>query len=187
MYAKINEKNEIWGCMNKNICANLEIERKYIIIKPDICELEALPGYRKSEILQIYLDSPAGVTHRIRKRSCGENTVYTETVKTRVDKMSSNEFEREIGKDEFSSLRKEMKHGTRELLKTRHVFMHGERLLEVDVYPEWERTCILEIELEDRDETVKLPDQIKLVREVTGDFSYSNASMSHVFPKEDMV
>jgi CYTH domain-containing protein len=42
----------------------------------------------------------------------------------------------------------------------------------------------METELEYRDEEVILPSFIKILREVTGDRSYSNAGMAESFPPE---
>jgi CYTH domain-containing protein len=68
--------------------AGIEIERKYIIKLPSIDDMKNEAGYTVSRITQIYINSPAGVTHRVRKREYADKTVYTETRKTRIDKMS---------------------------------------------------------------------------------------------------
>ena len=60
----------------------------------------------------------------------------------------------------------------------------GEHTVEIDIYPEWDSTAILEVELRSRDEQISLPDFIKILKEVTGDKRYSNASMSRTFPEE---
>ena len=164
---------------------NLEIERKYIIAMPDIENMQSMESYGKSEMLQIYLPSKNGETHRIRRRTYSDKTVYFETVKIRVDKMSSNEFEREISKDEFDLLAKMHDLNTRPIEKVRHTFLYKGQLFEIDVYPEWKSTAIMETELEDRDTSVEIPEFIRIVREVTGDKRYSNAGMSRAFPIED--
>jgi CYTH domain-containing protein len=164
--------------------AGIEIERKYIIKLPSIDDMKNEAGYTVSRITQIYINSPAGVTHRVRKREYADKTVYTETRKTRIDKMSVVEDEREISEEEYLSLSKNLKIGTRPVLKTRHTFKSGENVVEIDVYPEWKKTCILETELSDRGETVSFPDFIEIVKEVTGEFEYSNASMAKSFPPE---
>ena len=56
--------------------------------------------------------------------------------------------------------------------------------MEIDVYPEWKSTCIMEIELESEDEVPSLPDFIRVVKEVTADRRFSNHSMSKSFPEE---
>ncbi len=164
--------------------AGIEIERKYIIKLPDIDKMKREAGYTVSKITQIYINSPTGITHRVRKREYADKTVYTETRKTRIDKMSVVEDEREISEEEFLAVSKNLKVGTRPVLKTRHTFKSGENVIEIDVYPEWKTTCILETELGDRGEKVAFPDFIEIVKEVTGEFEYSNASMAKSFPTE---
>ena len=162
----------------------VEIERKYIIEKPDIGVIEKMNGYTVSDIVQIYLPAAAGQTHRVRSRSYGDKTVYIETRKIRIDKMSVTEIERELDKEEFLRLSENILEGTRPIIKRRHTFDMGGVIAEIDVYPEWERTCIMETELPSRDTEVKMPSFIRIIAEVTGDKRYSNAAMSRSFPEE---
>jgi CYTH domain-containing protein len=161
-----------------------EIERKYIIRIPDTETMRKYEGYTESEILQIYLKTESSGTHRIRRRLTDGKAVYTETKKIRIDSMSCIEDEREISEYEFSSLSNGALKGTAPVRKVRHTFEYKGHTFEVDIYPEWKRTCILEIELSTRTESVEFPDFIKMIEEVTGNRAYSNASMSRAFPKE---
>ena len=164
---------------------NLEIERKYIIEKPQIDKMRECGAYTSSEIVQIYLDAEAGVTRRVRSRAYADGRVqYFETEKRRVDKMSAEERERKITKAEFDNFSLQIVQDTRPIIKTRHTFDYLGQTFEIDVYPEWERTCIMETELPSRDTEVKMPDFIRIIAEVTGDKRYSNAAMSKSFPKE---
>lgn len=162
----------------------VEIERKYIIEKPSIADMQTMADYTASDIVQIYLKSSPTLTRRIRSRAYSDNTVYTETVKVRIDEISANESEREITAERFDELSREIADGSRVLHKTRHTFSYGRHTVEIDVYPEWENTAVLEVELRGRDECVLLPDFIEIIKEVTGDKRYSNASMSRAFPEE---
>lgn len=166
---------------------NTEIERKYVIKKPDMEKLSAQGEYTVSEITQIYLLSEPKTTHRIRLREYEDRREYTETKKVRIDKMSSYEDEREITESEYRELEKQIASTTRPLKKTRHTLTLDGITYEIDVYPEWHSTCILEIELDSREQNPKIPDFIKIVKEVTGDKRYSNASMSRCFPEELLV
>ena len=162
----------------------IEIERKYIIRIPSEEQMHCCGVYTVSEIEQIYIESSPLVTHRIRSRKRKGKTVYTETKKIRIDKMSSYEDEREICDSEFNALRNKIKEGTTPIIKTRHTFDYIGKTFEVDVYPEWKKTCIMEIELKSREEEVKFPPFINVLKEVTGDKAYSNASMARSFPSE---
>lgn len=161
-----------------------EIERKYVILMPNVEVLKKYSDYLSTPIEQTYLLSEEGVTHRVRMRKYAYRTVYTETKKIRIDKMSSEEMEREITEEEYLSLLKSRDPERKTVVKTRHSFSVGGQLFEVDVYPEWERSCILETELESRDTRVRMPKEIRVLLEVTGDRRFSNAAMAKAFPKE---
>ena len=162
----------------------IEIERKYIIKMPDMEFIRGCEGFTESEILQIYINSPSSVTHRVRRRKFSSRTVYTETKKRRIDKMSAVEEEREISENEFNILRENIKEGTAPIKKNRYTFLYNGKVFELDVYPEWKETCILETELVSREERVEFPSFIAVLEEVTGNPAYSNAGMARLFPRE---
>ena len=162
----------------------LEIERKYIIEMPNISLLFAQEGYTKSDITQIYLSSQKGETHRIRRRIFCDRDEYTETRKIRIDEMSVTEIETEINQTEFIKKAEKIEQGTVPVIKTRHTFVFDGQIFEIDIYPQWSHTAIMETELASRDDRVNMPPFIRIVREVTGEKGYSNAAMSRSFPDE---
>ncbi len=162
----------------------VEIERKFVIVMPSIDELSRQSDYTVSRITQTYLESDGSVTHRVRKREWEDRTVFTETEKKRIDKMSANETESEIGETEYLKLLGNKKAGTSTVIKTRHTFTYLDKTVEIDIYPQWKESCVMEIELESREEKIALPSFIKIVKEVTGDRTYSNAAMAECFPQE---
>ncbi len=162
----------------------VEIERKFIVEKPDPEVLEGIEGYTRSEILQIYLNSKSGETKRIRRRQYPDRTLFYETRKIRIDPMSSTEIEREITEADFEERSKDIKTGTSPVKKIRYTFEYSGHTFELDVYPEWKKSSIMEVELGSREEKVIFPPFIKIVKEVTGNKNYSNASMSRRFPRE---
>ena len=166
---------------------NVEIERKYIIEIPDFNLLAEASDYTVSEIEQIYLSSPSGITHRIRRRAFADRIEYTETKKVRIDKTSAYEDERKISESEYSALALRRAPDSTPLTKVRHTFSYLGQIFEIDVYPNWQRSCIMETELASRDTVVEMPPIIHIKREVTGDKRYSNASMSRTFPDEVTV
>lgn len=164
----------------------IEIEKKYIIEMPDISLLMKNGEYTVSQITQIYLPSEKGETRRIRRRKYQDRAEYTETRKIRIDKMSATEIEREITEKDFLELSCMPLENTSPIVKTRHTFRYMNQTFEIDVYPSWEKSCIMETELEDRESIVEFPDFINIIKEVTGDKAYTNASMSRHFPKEEI-
>ena len=163
---------------------HIETERKYIIEMPDVALLQKEKGYFKSEIVQIYLESEPHVTRRVRSRTSEGGTVYTETKKIRISKMSAIEDEREISELEFSELLKKVRCGSSPIKKVRHAFSYCDGAFEIDVYPYWKRTAILETELPSETTVIKMPPYVKILREVTGEREYTNSAMANSFPKE---
>ncbi len=162
----------------------IEIERKFIIKMPSAAHLATLRDYTRSEIEQIYLSAPEGITRRVRRRASADKVRYYETVKTRIDKMSVIEDEGEICAEEYERLRAEILPGTSPIYKTRHTFSHDGLTVEIDIYKGWCRTAVLECELPSREHALSLPPFIEVVREVTGEREYSNAAMAKRFPEE---
>ena len=52
---------------------------------------------------------------------------------------------------------------------------------EIDVYPFWEETAILEIELEHEKQKYTIPNFIEVIGDVTGNRDYSNSSLVSKF------
>ena len=151
---------------------------------PDISALSRYEGYYATDIVQTYLCSEAGVTHRVRRRTYADRTVYTQTKKVRIDKMSSEERERELTEREYLEFLSISDGDSKPVVKTRHSFTYRGQLFEVDIYPEWTRTCILETELADRSARAEFPPEIRVLLEVTGEWRFSNAAMARSFPTE---
>ena len=136
---------------------HIETERKYIVRLPDFEALSALPGYSQSDIEQIYLPAEPGRTRRIRRRAYADKTVYTVTAKTRISPMSSYEDEHDISEEEYLALREQRDRSRNIVNKKRYTFLYKNTLFELDVYPFWRRTCLLECELRSEKVIVELP------------------------------
>lgn len=162
----------------------VEIERKFVVAMPDLSALAKLDGYSSSEIEQTYLAARRGITRRVRARRYADKVVYTETKKARIDEMSSREKETELTEDVYKEMLADTLPGTVTIRKTRHTFPYRDHTVEVDVYPNWTKSCIVEIELKSRLEKVEFPDFLHIIAEVTGDERYTNASMAREFPDE---
>lgn len=170
--------------MSENAKTGVEIERKYIIKMPDILLLSDQAEYTISDITQIYITPAEGETHRVRRRVYSDRVQYIETRKIRIDSISVTEIEHEITEQRFSELSENILVDSKPVLKTRHTFVYRGQIFEIDVYPQWKNTAIMETELSNREERAEIPDFIEIIREVTGEKIYSNASMSLSFPPE---
>ena len=157
-----------------------EIERKYLIEYPDIKWLESNPSCRRIEIIQTYLNSAAGEEVRIRQRGFGGNYLYYQTIKRKVSDIKRVEIERRLSQAEYLKLLMEADTTKRQIRKTRYCLTYDNQYFEIDVYPFWTDKAIAEIELSDENAAVAFPKQLKVIREVTGDEAYKNASLAKI-------
>ena len=158
-----------------------EIERKYLIEYPDLIILE---NYPKSDIAQTYLKTNDGMTSRVRKRTSGGVTKYIFTEKKRITDVKCIENERELSAVEYEELLKLADTERRTVIKTRYCVPYNGRVVEVDIYPFWSDRAIAEVEMESEDEEVCLPDFIKVIRDVTAERAYKNASIAKKIPDD---
>ena len=70
--------------------------------------------------------------------------------------------------------------------KTRYCLTENNRYYEIDIYPEWKKQAILELELSSEEEEDILPEDIKVIREVTTDETYSNYELARKMPEESV-
>ena len=159
----------------------IEIERKYLIRKPDTAALDALAA-EKWEITQTYLLTEDDSTERVRRVREANGTRYFHTVKRRLSTLSSVEDEDEITAENYESelLRRDPQR--RAVEKTRWRIPYAEHLLEIDVYPFWENAAVLEIELTGEDDKATYPDWVEVLADVTADTRFKNASLARQVP-----
>ena len=158
-----------------------EIERKYLIEYPDLNILESYP---KSDIAQTYLKTNDGMTSRVRKRTSEGVTKYIFTEKKRITDVKCIENERELSAVEYEELLKLADTERRTVIKTRYCVPYNGRVVEVDIYPFWSDRAIAEVEMESENEEVCLPDFIKVIRDVTAEKAYKNASIAKKIPDD---
>ena len=155
-----------------------EMERKFLIAFPDISWLESNPLCRKVEIEQVYLKSDPGEEIRVRKRGENGHYMYYETHKRPISGMKRMSTERHLSQSEYRHLLKNADPERHRISKTRYCLTYENRYFEIDIYPFWKEQAILEIELRDEKEEICLPSEIRLIREVTDDPEYKNASLA---------
>ncbi|MBQ2265336.1 MAG: hypothetical protein II341_08035 [Oscillospiraceae bacterium] len=156
-----------------------EIERKYLILYPDLVKLALIPGCRRTQIEQTYLTDEDGMCRRVRKRGTPQDGwQYTLTKKQHVAFGERIELEEEITPEQYLALLHEAAPDKRTVRKERCVFTFRKQVFELDLY-EFSRTlATLEIELEQIDTPVTLPSFVQVLRDVTDDERYSNYALS---------
>lgn len=163
----------------------LEIERKYLILRPDEALLDERCE-RRIEIEQIYLTStPSQGSRRIRHSRWQDGEAYYYSEKLRVTDLTRIEREREISAEEFEALRTQAAPDRRPILKTRWCVPYGGHTLEIDLFPFWQHQAFCEVELSGENVVPKLPDWITVLREVSGDKRYNNNHLARRIPAED--
>ena len=156
-----------------------EIERKLLIEYPDIHWLESLPNCQRIEIIQTYLKTDEDEEVRVRQRGSDGHYIYTETTKRTVSSVKRVEIERRLSEREYLRLLMNADTTRRQIRKDRYCLTYENQYFEIDVYPFWEDKAIAEIELSDESTEIKFPEEIRVIREVTDDEAYKNASLAN--------
>ena len=162
-----------------------EIERKYLIEMPDANFMIRQPDCRVWEIEQIYLKSEPGETRRVRKVTENGRETYFRTFKKRITFVTAEENEAEISREAYENYLKERDTDLQTIEKRRYRIPYCGHLLEIDVYPFWQKQAVLEIELESEAESALIPEWLKIKREVTSDKRYKNVALARNIPLED--
>ena len=159
----------------------MEIERKYLISRPNLHLLEKLPNCELVHIVQTYLksDDPSE-ERRIRQRGSNGSYVYFMTRKKKGDGIKRVEIENRLSQEEYIALLVEADPAYRPIHKERYCLSANGLYYEIDIYPEWKDKAIMEIELHSEDQEVVFPDEIDVIREVTDDPAYSNHELARI-------
>lgn len=158
-----------------------EIERKFLIEYPDLSRLEGDPNCKKVEIIQTYLATDnADEEVRIRQRGEGGNYIYFQTTKRKLSGAKRVEIERRLSREEYLALLMNADTSRRQIRKNRYCLTYQNQYFEIDIYPFWSDKAICEIELKSEDEAVHFPPMLKIIREVTDDEAYKNASLAKI-------
>ncbi len=157
---------------------HLEIERKFLVAYPDLKWLEAQPNSRKVEIIQTYLRSAPDEEVRVRQRGSEGHYTYYLTTKRPVSGMKRVEIERKLTQSEYLELLMNADTTKRQIRKSRYCLMYDNQYFEIDVFPFWDDQALMEIELSDEDQEIRFPKEIRILKEVTGDPAYKNASLA---------
>ncbi len=155
-----------------------EIERKFLIEYPDIRMLEQNPNCRKVKIIQTYIQSDGEGEVRIRQRGENGNYIYFKTTKKAVDSIKRIEVEQRLSQEEYLELLMLADTSKKQIRKDRYCLTYNNQYFEIDVYPFWQDKAICEIELSNENDAIDFPDYIHIIKEVTEDEEYKNASLA---------
>ena len=108
------------------------------------------------------------------------NYIYFQTTKKAVTDRKRVEVERRLSKDEYLRLLMDADPSCRPIRKTRYCLTWENQYFEIDVYPFWQDKAIMEIELSNENAEIRFPKQINVIKEVTDDNRYKNASLARI-------
>jgi len=165
----------------------LESERKFLVDSPkswfDLSEIvDNLVDIKR--ITQTYLTPiKEGQVIRVRKTIEGlagkTKTVYHFTQKELVSPGVNKEKEKKISKEKYENLLGKSNKDKVPIEKTRFVFRYYDQVFELDVFKgHLKGAAILEIELNDIEDQVKLPSFLTYLKEVTDDIRYANYNLA---------
>ena len=154
-----------------------EIERKFLIKYPNLSKLNEF-AHNKIEIIQTYLESSSDQELRLRQRGDGKSFVYTKTRKWKVNDFKRVEFESRISKEEYLSMLMDADTQINQIRKTRYCIVYKNQYIEIDIYPFSNDKAILEIELNDENQTYELPPFVEIIKEVTKEDKYNNINLA---------
>ena len=72
------------------------------------------------------------------------------------------------------------------IYKDRYCVNYMGQLLEIDVFPFYSDRAFLEIELSDEAQPIFIPPWLEVIKEVTEDQRYTNASLARNIPYDDI-
>ncbi|MBM3260975.1 hypothetical protein FJY93_01010 [Candidatus Kaiserbacteria bacterium] len=172
-------EHEIYALLG--IPVPIEIERKFLC---HYVEANHWPMPHEMILIeQAYLlSSDPAVTSRIRKRGQdGANFLYFRTDKKYLGPGKNEEIERVISAREYATLFATQRDPSKKLIrKTRVCFPYEGQYLEYDMIPirGGKTLYMLEVELTEENTQVKIPDWIKVIKEVTDDPEYTNVRIA---------
>lgn len=154
----------------------LEIERKFLVEYPDIQKLDLR---KKISIVQTYLHRGKNDSQRrVRRLEENGNVSYTYTEKVFLSPMTREENEFSITPEEYGRLIADADRSLTPVEKVRFCFNYKDQLFELDTYPFSEKLAIMELELDSPEQEINFPGSVRVIKDVTADSRYSNASLS---------
>jgi len=168
-------------CRILGIPVPVEFERKFLLSH---VEWRDLPHHQTVDIEQVYLLGETDQEEiRVRKRGQFDSYCYFKTRKVATSTLGKRlETERSISGRDYYEERFAHSDPTRQpIVKDRTCFLWGNQHDELDVirHPErHENLILLEVELTEENSHVEIPPFVEVVREVTGEGKYSNASLA---------
>lgn len=156
-----------------------EIERKFLVEMPDLSEVEKLPGCRRVEIEQAYLPTANDERLRVRKWVEDGQAIYYKTRRRRLNGKKI-EVEERLTQRGYKEMLEEAGSALQLLHKTRYSISYDGQLFQLDLYPFWQDQAVVKLEMNEENGQVRLPPELKPIREVTGERAYKDYTLAEL-------
>ena len=83
-----------------------------------------------------------------------------------------------ISKDEYLKLLLSADTTKHQIRKDRYCLTYKNQYFEIDIFPFWKDKALLEIELNHENQPITFPKDLKIIKEVTNEPAYKNASIA---------
>lgn len=151
-------------------------KKKYLVAMPDCAALKKLYGAAPAEMMQTYLVPVRQDTERrIRQQKNGSGYLYFYTEKRIAPDGTRWVTEKPISEKEYVAYLMEADVSLHSVIKQKYSFTYDKRRMELDVYPFSSDKAILFAYGAD---TGRLPPEIEILRDVTGEAEYKNRALA---------
>lgn len=156
----------------------VEIERKFLIQKPNLDDISKYVAITAVNIVQTYLKSTDGSEVRLRQRGINGNYFYYLTEKTAISNLKRIEKERKISEREYIESLNMADTSLKQIVKIRICFVYMNQYFELDLYDFSDDKAIVEIELTSETTEVRFPKFLTMIKEITDDLNYRNIALA---------
>ncbi|MBQ6374987.1 MAG: AAA family ATPase [Clostridia bacterium] len=155
------------------------VKRKYLIEMPDIGPFAVKYGAVALDMMQTYLiPTSPNVERRIRQQMNGEDYLYFYTEKHLMDDGTKWDTEKPISEKQYVRYLMEGDSTLHSVRKTKHRFIFDGHRMEIDIYPFSQDRAVLFVY--DGGTSPLLPEELNVIREVTGEPAYKNRQLACV-------
>ena len=151
-------------------------KRKYLIAMPDMAAFSHKYRAAAIDMTQTYLAlTNPNIERRVRMQKSGAETLYFYTEKHRMENGEKWDTERPISQKQYEKYLLERDTALSPVRKTKYRFVFADRRCEIDVYPFSAEKAVL---FQYGQSSAALPEEITVLREVTGDADYKNRKLA---------
>ena len=151
-------------------------KRKYLIAMPDMAAFSHKYRAAAIDMTQTYLAlTNPNIERRVRMQKSGAETLYFYTEKHRMENGEKWDTERPISQKQYEKYLLERDTALSPVRKTKYRFVFADRRCEIDVYLFSAEKAVL---FQYGQSSAALPEEITVLREVTGDADYKNRKLA---------